>query len=498
MRRSAIACTFSLVVVLLALAAAQPRSYTLTGQVRTATGRALPTVTVTLRENGEPLATSRNPISFSFKLSLVSGARYDLLIEAQSYQRWLLPLALDSLTDGRLNALSPDGLRLSVGINDEFFLSGRGIERGRSPTAGAGERGGPPTPMPKPMPPPPPPPPSLPTSGSDQTHTIVSVFYATDRNRLTLQPPAYGTMREGTEQLHLGRFDVSVPRAAHEKGQIERPSIWSLYRDDPDKHIYIMRGFEQEYEDFYEQLSKLVGDSTRKQVFVFVHGYNVTFEEAIFRTAQVAYDLQFDGPPVLYSWPSLGSSIQYLADANNADWSVPHLRWFLEDVAQKAQAQAVHVIAHSMGNRVTVPALNRVVVESGTNVRSKFNQVVLAAPDIDASIFKQLASTLRSAGERITLYASSNDLALQASKRVQGYQRAGDALPNVLIVDGIETVDVSATDTNLIGLGHSYYGDRTTILSDLFYLIRERLGAERRAGLDPVGQPPSRYWVFRR
>lgn len=101
---------------------------------------------------------------------------------------------------------------------------------------------------------------------------------------------------------------------------------------------------------------------------------------------------------------------------------------------------------------------------------------------------------MRTVGQRITVYASSNDRALQASAQYQGYQRAGDTTPDVTIIEGIDTVDASATDTSL--LGHSYFGDRRTLLADLYYLLRDGLEPARRIGLDAMGQPPRRHWVF--
>lgn len=231
---------------------------------------------------------------------------------------------------------------------------------------------------------------------------------------------------------------------------------------------------------------------------VIYHGYNVPFEDAVFRTAQVAYDLQFDGAPVLYSWPSEAGLLAYGVDANNADWTGAHLRWFLEDLATRTQAQAIHVIAHSLGNKPVLSALSRIVMESAPAVRAKFGQVALTAPDVDTGVFRQLASAFTRAAARVTLYASSNDVALMTSKKLQGGQRAGDTQPTVLVVDGVETIDVSATNTDGMGLGHSYYAERTTIISDLYYLLGEGRGADGRAGLDPVGQPPRRYWRFRR
>ncbi len=38
-----------------------------------------------------------------------------------------------------------------------------------------------------------------------------------------------------------------------------------------------------------------------------MHGYNTSFDNALYRTAQIAYDLDFDGATFLYSWPSGGA-----------------------------------------------------------------------------------------------------------------------------------------------------------------------------------------------
>ena len=120
-------------------------------------------------------------------------------------------------------------------------------------------------------------------------------------------PLAYGGEREPAKQLHLGRIDVSVPRD-HHSGNVERPSIWTFWREDPDKHFVIVKAAEQGYDEFYTQVREVVGHSSRKEAFVFVHGFNVTFESAVYRTAQIAYDLGFDGAPILYSWPSVGEA----------------------------------------------------------------------------------------------------------------------------------------------------------------------------------------------
>ena len=92
-------------------------------------------------------------------------------------------------------------------------------------------------------------------------------------------------------------------------------------------------------------------DRRVQEALVFIHGYNVSFENAVKRTAQIAYDLQFPGAPVCYSWPSRGGLADYTRDENQAEWTVVHLHTFLQELVQQSGAKSVHLIAHSMGNR---------------------------------------------------------------------------------------------------------------------------------------------------
>lgn len=321
---------------------------------------------------------------------------------------------------------------------------------------------------------------------------IVPVFFATDRARVAGSPAVtYGTARNPSGDLALGKFEVSIPRD-HRFGSLERPDIWTFWREDPTKHLVITSRVQQSYDQFYTDVRGVVNRSTAKDAFVFIHGFNVSFEGAVFRTAQMAYDLGFDGAPILYSWPSAEAltPIAYSTDASTNDWTVPHLRWFLEDVATRTGATRVHLIAHSMGNKALVNALDRMPA----GATKKFAQIVLTAPDMDADTFVQLADAIRRNGQRATLYASANDRALTASKTLQTYRRAGDTSGGAVVVPGIDTIDVSAVDTDLVG--HFYYGDNASVISDLLLVLREGLPPMRRPRLRQAGAAPNQFWRF--
>jgi esterase/lipase superfamily enzyme len=280
-------------------------------------------------------------------------------------------------------------------------------------------------------------------------------------------------------------------------GELESPSIWKLeFREDPAKHLVLLSVLVQPKDKYFTDLAARVRASAQASAFLFVHGYNVTFEDASRRTAQISYDLGFDGAPVFYSWPSQGTRLGYTVDEQNIEWAQANLKGFLEDFFGRSDAQSVYLIAHSMGNRALTRAVASLLAEK-PSLGQRLKEVILTAPDIDADVFKRdIAPALTKSGRPITLYASSEDLALVASKKVHGYPRAGDSGQGLVVVPGIETIDATGTDTSL--LGHSYFAETRSVLSDIFYLVRNGQRAEQRFGLQRVDTQAGKYWVFKR
>ena len=324
------------------------------------------------------------------------------------------------------------------------------------------------------------------------------------------------------DPLDYGRCLVNIP-PDHRVGFIDSPSLQRFeFSEDPEKHVIlerVIRGNREEFfRDFNQRLNSGTGDT-----FVFIHGYNVSFENAIKRTAQVSFDLKFRGIPICYSWPSHGGLEDYTRDMANADWTVVHLQEFLTSLFDQTDAKRIHLIAHSMGNRALMQALDRLALQwdrdridnstlsggseshGGNSIhrllqRDKmpiFGQIILAAPDISADEFRQrYAETLRKLSNQITLYASSRDRALMVSTSVHGHNRAGLAGDEICVVDGIDTIDVSHVDTSLIG--HSYYGDNPALINDLRALIQLSQPTSKRQWLERVEIAADKvYWKFR-
>ena len=319
---------------------------------------------------------------------------------------------------------------------------------------------------------------------------VVRVLYATNRKPLPGTPLQFGG---DPAELTYGYADVSMPRD-HRIGELEAPTIWRLeFREDPNKHVVLLQATRESDVEFFGQLNERLTQSPGKRALVFVHGFNQTFDEAIRRTAQLAYDLKIGGPAITFSWPSQGSlaPLSYTKDQRNADVSAHALKEFLLRMRATAPTFTIHVIAHSMGNRVLAQALEQM----GSAPGRPLGQVAMMAPDIDAQLFRQAAKQIAARASRVTLYASSQDIALKAAQRIAGYPRAGAGGPDVVVVPGIDTIDASSVETSSLGLGHRYYGDSDTILADLYALIDGRLPADRFA-LRPVTAPAGKYWLF--
>ncbi len=292
-----------------------------------------------------------------------------------------------------------------------------------------------------------------------------------------------------SDQIQYGVCEVSIPKL-HQPGELESPQFFKLeVVSDPEKHIVLSNVQCMAASTFHAALKSEM-DRKGKNIFIFIHGYNVSFEDAARRTAQMAYDLDFAGAPIFYSWPSQAKWYNYVMDQENIRLSADKIQTFLLDIATTSQADSINLIAHSMGNVGLTAALCEIEQSS----KPYFNQVVLAAPDIDADIFKnEIAPKIVSKSHRTTLYTSQTDLALISSRYFNQRTRAGDSGPETLVLEGIETIDATAVDSSL--LGHSYYGSNVSVLDDLALLLQNR-PIEARQYLKTILLGKKPYWAF--
>lgn len=325
------------------------------------------------------------------------------------------------------------------------------------------------------------------------------VFYATNReldNATGRFGNAWG------QQLALGRCIVELPRS--ERGKSADAPLRTIkharaFSKGPDASVDSSAGTVHvalpEFLDesaFAVELRQVIERAPEHDLLIFVHGFNVDFAGSLTRTAQIGIDLPFNGAVVAYSWPSQGGVSNYGNDEGIVEQSVAPFAQFLNTIDRAVPPETrIHMLVHSMGNRLVLNGLQQFAATG--RVRPRFENVILAAPDVGVPDFEALAPAAVAMAKRVTLYAQESDTALLASKARHSQQRIGDAVPPVVIA-GVETIDASAIETSF--MGHSYYGSNRSALSDLFALIKEDRPAEKRRWLKKESDSTGSWWTF--
>ncbi len=327
------------------------------------------------------------------------------------------------------------------------------------------------------------------TNSVEPLKAPVQAFYATDRNNTgaTDARKKYGRERS---IITYGIAKVSVPDD-HRIGKI----IPSSFDRENHQQLESLDLSVLSREELLNRLKQTMADSKEKSILIYVHGYNITFDEAARGIGQMVSDLDFKGCTLFFSWPSQGHISGYIADETSVAWAEKDLVKVLEDIALSSGSKNIYLIGHSMGARALTIAFLELLSKK-PYLNTNFKSLILAAPDIDAEIFtRDIAPALVQSGARVTLYVSGKDKALKLSTRLHAFRRAGDANGGAIITSGIETVD--ATNVGTCALGHSYYRDSRSVLSDIYYILKKDLNADDRFSLEAVDSSHGRYWKFK-
>lgn len=258
----------------------------------------------------------------------------------------------------------------------------------------------------------------------------------------------------------------------------------------------------------HQLLRNRLAATTQKDVYIFVHGFNTTFDRAAFRTAEVWHFMGRTGVPLAYTWPAGRGGIRgYAYDRESGEFTVGHLRSVIKTVAECPGVDRVHLVAHSRGCDITISALRELHLaysaqNKTTGRELKLENLVLAAADVDEDVFVQrfVGEGLLQVANRTTIYASEHDRAIElsdivfASRRRLGMLGARDFAPRMKRALA-KLPNVQFIECKLSGLwiGHSYVFTHPAALSDLILVLRDRRppGAENGR---PLRQPAEAVW----
>ncbi|WP_342585730.1 alpha/beta hydrolase [Agrobacterium bohemicum] len=290
----------------------------------------------------------------------------------------------------------------------------------------------------------------------------VSVVAVTNRDRQT-KDASFGNGRAATTSYD--RFTFSIPRN-RDGATIQYPSS----KPDPSRQFIVTK---RETLSDGDLVSKVTGSANFDgTAAVFVHGYNYSYQEALFRTAQMAADAGQIAAPVMFSWPSAASVTGYVADKDAVLYSRTQLDSLLTTLSKTPKVKRVIVFAHSMGGFLAMEVARQLKLQGHDDVLSKL-QIVLAAADIDVDVFQ---SQLRDIGRLpipITVLVSGTDRALSVSSFVGGERpRIGlldindPFIQKTAKSENVRVIDISALKSS-DGLGHDRFASLAQFAGDI-------------------------------
>ncbi len=266
-------------------------------------------------------------------------------------------------------------------------------------------------------------------SASAPGATSVDMLVATTRSDDKV-PPAI--MFNGERGIGLAFADISVsipPDGVRKIGEVQWPSS---IPGDPAHDFVTLRADHLDLKQALAAFDQRLRKASPRHVLLFVHGYNTRFEEAVYRFAQIVHDAGAPVVPVLFTWPSRGKLFDYVYDRESAAYSRDALEAVLQAMVKDPNVGSLSILAHSMGNYVTVEALRQMAIRN-RSVSPKIKDIMLASPDIDVDVFRRQIAEIEAADKSppITLFVSQDDRALDISRRIAGDEpRLGAINPN--------------------------------------------------------------------
>lgn len=284
----------------------------------------------------------------------------------------------------------------------------------------------------------------VPASVANPTRVFVATTRAVDTD---LGVPG----RERAGALGFGQFVVSVPQQ-RELGTIPRPRRNQPV--DPQRHFALADGGMLTEAAFRERIRLALGGQARvnREVVIFVHGFNTTFIEGVYRVAQLSHDLRLPGVIAHYSWPSLGAPLAYANDRDSALFARDGLQRMIETVAA-AGAPRVVLIAHSMGSQLLMETLRQMAIE-GSLRQVPLGGVILISPDVDVDVFRSQAQRIGRLPQPFVIVTSQRDRVLQLSARLTGQP---DRLGNLTQPERVAELGATVIDVTAFSRGEGHF-----------------------------------------
>ena len=223
---------------------------------------------------------------------------------------------------------------------------------------------------------------------------------------------------------------VSIPPDANRQiGQVQWPK---QLPGNPETDFVTLKADVINKDQAIATFARLLRESNKSEAMVYVHGFNERYENTVYGFAQILHDSGALGEvaPVLFTWPSKGNVFAYGYDRESANYSRDSLEALLRYLVKDQKVKKITILAHSMGNWVTLEALRQMAIRD-KQIDPKIALVLLADPDVDVDVSREQIAAMGPKRPHIALFVSEDDRALAASKQLWGAPRLGAVNPDV-------------------------------------------------------------------
>jgi esterase/lipase superfamily enzyme len=263
----------------------------------------------------------------------------------------------------------------------------------------------------------------------------------------------------------------------------------SLLPEAPDKAETVKAG-----KRFAAEIDRKLSGSSQKDIFIYVHGYNVDFDYSMLSSKELQHYLGYRGAFVTYAWPATPNRLAYFKDLETTAATRKNLRELIVFLSENTRARKIHVIGYSAGARLAFEAVYDLTLQYADGQRSKprMGQLIMIGSELDRSYFVQaLDDGLLVLADSVSVYMSTADAALRMSSLVLGEDRLGQISledtedrqqvgRKLREIENLHLIDVSNAEGSSFGNGHSYFRNSPWASSDMFVSLIYNLGPAQR------------------
>ena len=353
------------------------------------------------------------------------------------------------------------------------------------------------------------------TLPEDVSPPVFDIFYATDRERVEMDlfhPAFYGNERSwdlslGVANVRIGTKKMNWPEIHSISLMGKRPRALPLNIEQIET-LHRIGSIEKTLESplhnkgiqtddpFISRINHRLSNSDNKSIFIFVPGFKVDFTYPVLVAAELWYYMGSPGAFIAYSWPSKQRLKDYFSDIETSAFTAQHFRKLLFYLADRTEAEHIHILSYSAGARIVSQALHELrLMAYGIEVSRlkktlKIGQVIFTAPDIDSMLFaSRYRDGLDDIADNITIYTNANDTALNWALRFFGWPRLGapgelgltpEDLQSLKDLGSTAIVDVAEAENSASGNGHGYFIKSPWVSTDILLTLKYGLGVSER------------------